>query len=149
MIVYLRNSYIFGSFYRLKIYTLTAALTDVNSHSACVFSLRDASQRWQPTPGSKAAMLVKVNSMSRSQPSPALQQHLQHSAHNKANTFTLHPSSNKAQGGHLSSTQGYKTAPSGKMAADTRQAHHLRKASNGSFCLVTSDSNHPSPLLHR
>nr|XP_046240601.1 rho GTPase-activating protein 39 isoform X2 [Scatophagus argus] len=109
---------------------------------------RDASQRWQPAPGSKAAMLVKVNSMSRSQPSPALQQHLQHSAH-KASTFTLHPTSNKAQGGHLSSTQAYKTAPSGKMATDTRQAHHLRKASNGSFCLVTPDSSHPSPLLHR
>nr|CBN81028.1 Uncharacterized protein [Dicentrarchus labrax] len=113
---------------------------------------RDTSQRWQPAPGSKAAMLVKVNSMSRSQPNPTLQQqqqHLQNSAQIKANTFTLHPSSNKAQGGHLSSTQGYKTAPSGKMAADTRQAHHLRKASNGSFCLVTTDSSHPSPLLHR
>ncbi|XP_029989606.1 rho GTPase-activating protein 39 isoform X3 [Sphaeramia orbicularis] len=116
---------------------------------------RDGSQRWQPVPGSKAAMLVKVNSMSRGQPSPAsLQQQqqlqqLQHSTQAKANTFTLHPSSNKAQGGHLSSTQGYKTAPSGKMAADTRQAHHLRKASNGSFCLVNADSNHPSPLLQR
>lgn len=107
------------------------------------------SHRWQPTPGSKAAMLVKVNSMSRSQPSPAPQQHLQHSAHSKASTFTLHPSGNKAQGGQLSSTQGYKTTPSGKMAADTRHAHHLRKASNGSFCLVPSDSSHPSPLLHR
>ncbi|XP_026203609.1 myTH4 and RhoGAP_KIAA1688 domain-containing protein homolog isoform X2 [Anabas testudineus] len=113
---------------------------------------RDASQRWQPAPGSKAAMLVKVNSMSRGHPSPTLQQqqqHFQNSAHSKANTITLHPSSNSAQGGHLSSTQGYKTAPSGKMSADTRQAHHLRKASNGSFCLVTSGSSHPSPLLHR
>ncbi|XP_041835870.1 rho GTPase-activating protein 39 isoform X3 [Melanotaenia boesemani] len=110
---------------------------------------RDASQRWQPTPGSRAAMLVKVNSMSRNQPNPALQQHLQHSAHSKANTFTMHPSCNKAQGGHLSSNQGYKTAPSGKIAGDTLQAQHMRKASNGSFCLVTSDSSHPSPLLHR
>ncbi|XP_068576075.1 rho GTPase-activating protein 39 isoform X5 [Cebidichthys violaceus] len=112
---------------------------------------RDASQRWQPAPGSKAAMLVKVNSMSRSQPIPApqQQQHLQHSAHGKANTFTLHPSGSKPQGGHSNSTQGYKTAPSGKMAADTRQAHHLRKASNGSFCLVSLDGSQPSPLLHR
>lgn len=95
-------------------------------------------------------MLVKVNSMSRSHPSPTLQhQHLQHSGHGKANTFTLHSSSSSGQGGHLGSTQGYKTAPSGKMATDTRQAHHLRKASNGSFCLVTSGSSHPSPLLHR
>ncbi|KAM9859750.1 rho GTPase-activating protein 39 isoform 2-T2 [Aulostomus maculatus] len=111
---------------------------------------RDASQRWQPAPGSKAAMLVKVNSMSRTQPSPASQQqHIQHNAHNNASSFTLHPSNNKPQGGYLGSTQGYKTTPSGKMAADPRQAHHLRKASNGSFCLVTSDSSHPSPLLHR
>lgn len=87
--------------------------------------------------------------MSRSQPSPALQQHLPHSAHGKANTFTLHPATNKPQGGHLSATQAYKTAPSGKMAADPRQAHHLRKASNGSFCLVSPDGSHPSPLLHR
>lgn len=90
--------------------------------------------------------------MSRNQPSPSLQQqqqHLQHSAHGKANTFTLHPTSSKAQGAHVSSNQGYKTAPSGKMSADTRQAHHLRKASNGSFCLVSSESGHPSPLLHR
>ncbi|XP_072238855.1 rho GTPase-activating protein 39 isoform X4 [Leuresthes tenuis] len=112
-------------------------------------SLRDASQRWQPVPGSKAAMLVKVNSMSRSQPIPVLQQHLQHGSHSKASTFTLHPSCSKAQGGHSSSSQGYKTAPAGKMSGDTRQAHHIRKASNGSFCLATSDSNHPSPLLHR
>uniref|UniRef100_A0A3B4ZN40 Rho GTPase-activating protein 39-like n=1 Tax=Stegastes partitus TaxID=144197 RepID=A0A3B4ZN40_9TELE len=127
-------------------------LYPVSSERSCWLSsdpARDASQRWQPAPGSKAAMLVKVNSLSRSQPNPALQQHLQHSAHSKANTFTLHPTSNKAQGGHLNSAQGYKTAPSGKMAGDTRQAHHLRKASNGSFCLVTSDSSHPSPLLHR
>lgn len=113
---------------------------------------RDVAQRWQPAPGSKAAMLVKVNSMSRTQPSTALQQqqqHLQHSAHNKSNTFTMHQSCNKAPAGHLNSSQGYKTAPSGKVTSDTRQAHHLRKASNGSFCLVTSDSSHPSPVLHR
>ncbi|XP_077429739.1 rho GTPase-activating protein 39 isoform X2 [Vanacampus margaritifer] len=111
---------------------------------------RDASQRWQPTPGSKAALLVKVNSMSRSQPSPAPQQQvIQQSALNKANTFTQQPSNIKAQGGCLGSSQGYKTAPSGKTAADPRQAHHLRKASNGSFCLVTSDSGQPSPHLQR
>ncbi|XP_061902546.1 rho GTPase-activating protein 39 isoform X1 [Entelurus aequoreus] len=110
---------------------------------------RDAHQRWQPAPGSKAAMLVKVNSMSRSQPSPVLQQQFQHNAPNKANNFTPHVSSNKTQGGCSSSTQACKTVPSGKAAPDPRQAHHLRKASNGSFCLATTDSNHPSPLLNR
>ncbi|XP_037534573.1 rho GTPase-activating protein 39 isoform X1 [Nematolebias whitei] len=107
---------------------------------------RDASQGWQPVPGSKAAMLVKVNSMSRSQHSPALQQQLQQSAHSKASAFILHNSCDKTQGGHMSSSQGYKTAPSGNIAADPR---HVRKASNGSFCLVSSNGSHPSPLLHR
>lgn len=110
---------------------------------------RNASQRWQPAPGSKAAMLVKVNSMSRSQAGPASQPHPQPAAHGKSNTFSLHASNSKSQGGQSSSSQGYKTAPSGKATADARQAHHLRKASNGSFCVVTSDSSHPSPLLHR
>ncbi|XP_077581846.1 rho GTPase-activating protein 39 isoform X2 [Stigmatopora nigra] len=111
----------------------------------------DLPQRWQPVPGSKAAMLVKVNSMSRNQPSPAPQQQLlQSSALNKANTFTQYPSNNnKVQGGCSGSTQGYKTAPCGKTASEPRQSHHLRKASNGSFCLVTSDSSQPSPLLLR
>lgn len=94
-------------------------------------------------------MLVKVNSMSRGQASPTLQPHLPHAAHGKNNTFSLHAGTNKTQGGQLSSPQTYKTAPSGKMAADTRQAHHLRKASNGSFCVVAPDGSHPSPLLHR
>ncbi|XP_037107420.1 rho GTPase-activating protein 39 isoform X2 [Syngnathus acus] len=111
---------------------------------------RDAPQRWQPAPGSKAAMLVKVNSMSRNQPSPTSQQQLlQHGALNKANTFAQHPSNIKAQGACLGSTQGYKTTPPGKTAADPRQAHHLRKASNGSFSVVMSDSRQASPLLQR
>uniref|UniRef100_A0A3B4BJY9 Uncharacterized protein n=1 Tax=Periophthalmus magnuspinnatus TaxID=409849 RepID=A0A3B4BJY9_9GOBI len=108
----------------------------------CVF-FRDGPQRWQPVPGSKAAMLVKVNSMSRGQ--AMQQQFLQLSSPGRPNTFTMHPSGSK-QGGH--SAQGYQTAPSGKMGVDARHAHHLRKASNGSFCLV-ADSGHPSPRLHR
>ncbi|XP_072308082.1 rho GTPase-activating protein 39 isoform X2 [Eucyclogobius newberryi] len=104
---------------------------------------RDGPQRWQPAPGSKAAMLVKVNSMSRGQ--AMQQQFIQLSGPGKTNTFTMHSSSNK-QGGH--SAQGYKTAPSGKMGVDARHAHHLRKASNGSFCLV-ADGGHPSPRLLR
>lgn len=109
------------------------------------------SQRWQPAPGSKALMLVKVKSTQPSgQSSPAMQQiNFQHSPHTKANTFTPHTNSNKVQGGHSTSTQGYKTAPSGKTAIDPRHAHHLKKASSGSFCLATSESRHSSPLLPR
>uniref|UniRef100_A0A4W5Q002 Rho GTPase activating protein 46a n=1 Tax=Hucho hucho TaxID=62062 RepID=A0A4W5Q002_9TELE len=118
-----------------------------NSSDESKESLRERSQRWQPSPGSKAAMLVKVNSVSRIQPggpsSPDLQlRHHNTHTHNKPNghqAFTLHPVSSKPPGAHSCSTQGYKTAPSGKMAADARQAHHLRKTGNGSFCLVSSD----------
>lgn len=84
--------------------------------------------------------------MNRSQPNPALQQL---GAHSKAITLNLNPSCNKTQEGHLSSSQGYKTAPSGKETGEMHQTHHLRKASNGSFCLVTADSSHPSPILQR
>ncbi|XP_028302419.1 rho GTPase-activating protein 39 isoform X2 [Gouania willdenowi] len=118
-------------------------------------SQRDSSQRWQPAPGSKAAMLVKVNSMSRTQPCSSMQQqqqqqqHVTNSTNSKTNTLSLHSTCNKVQGGPPNSTQGYKNTLSCKTAGDGRQAHHLRKASNGSFCLVTSESTHPSPLLHR
>ncbi|KAJ0023254.1 hypothetical protein NQD34_003153 [Periophthalmus magnuspinnatus] len=115
---------------------------DINTESS-KDTQRDGPQRWQPVPGSKAAMLVKVNSMSRGQ--AMQQQFLQLSGPGRPNTFTMHPSGSK-QGGH--SAQGYQTAPSGKMGVDARHAHHLRKASNGSFCLV-ADSGHPSPRLHR
>ncbi|KAF7208844.1 rho GTPase-activating protein 39 isoform X1 [Nothobranchius furzeri] len=122
---------------------------DGGSTDDCKDPQRDVSQRWQPAPGSKAAMLVKVNSMNRNQPDPALQQPLQHTAHSKSSNFTLQNSCSTAQGGYLGSCQGYKTTPSGKMSGDPRQAHHLRKASNGSFCVVASDGSHPSPVLHR
>ncbi|XP_041743669.2 rho GTPase-activating protein 39-like isoform X1 [Coregonus clupeaformis] len=105
-------------------------------------SLKELSQRWQPSPGSKAAMLVNVNSVSRIQPggpsSPALQL-CHHNTHTKPSgnqAFTLLPISSKPPWAHACSAQGYKTAPSGKMAAD---AYHLRKTGNGSFYLVSSD----------
>ncbi|XP_013988790.2 rho GTPase-activating protein 39 isoform X1 [Salmo salar] len=105
-------------------------------------SLKELSQRLQPSPVSKAAILVNVNSVSRIQPggpsSPALQLR-HHNTHTKPRghqTFTLLPVSSKPSWAHACSAQGYKTAPSGKMAAD---AHYLRKTGNGSFYLVSSD----------
>ncbi|XP_041944569.1 rho GTPase-activating protein 39 isoform X1 [Alosa sapidissima] len=111
-------------------------------------SLRESAQRWQPPPGSKAAMLVKVNSMSRAPSAAAAaaasaSQHQHSGPHGKLNghsACTLNPSSNGKSGAtYICAAQAYKTTPAGsKMAADARQAHHLRKASNGSFCLVPS-----------
>lgn len=114
---------------------------------------KDPSQRWQPPPGSKAAMLVKVSSIGRSQGrgnSPATSLHLpQHNPQSKSNdhsSSTLNSGSVKSVSDHMLSQQAYKTTPGGKIAVDTRHAHHLRKASNGSFCLVTSgdSTSHPA-----
>lgn len=108
---------------------------------------RDMSQRWQPPPGSKAAMLVKVSSIGRSQGrgiSGAASLHLPQSKANGHSACTLNSGSIKSVSGYMLSQQAYKTTPGGKIAPDTRQAHHLRKASNGSFCLVTSGDSSPT-----
>ncbi|XP_042622320.1 rho GTPase-activating protein 39 isoform X1 [Cyprinus carpio] len=102
---------------------------------------RDTSQRWQPSPGSKATMLVKVSSIGRSQTrgtSGAASLHLPQSKTSDHSACTLNTGSVKSVSGYMLSPQAYKTTPGGKISADTRQAHHLRKVSNGSFCLVTS-----------
>uniref|UniRef100_A0A4W4F6M2 Rho GTPase-activating protein 39 n=1 Tax=Electrophorus electricus TaxID=8005 RepID=A0A4W4F6M2_ELEEL len=113
---------------------------------------QDPAQTWQPPPGSKATMLVKVNSIGRNQAkgntSVSSLQPPGHSAHTKAighGTCTLNPPSTKPAGCHLLCVQAYKTTPAGKMASDMRQAHHLRKASDGSFCLVTPSD----PVAHQ
>ncbi|KAG9332582.1 hypothetical protein JZ751_014680 [Albula glossodonta] len=98
----------------------------------------ESAQRWQPAPGSKAAMLVKVNSIGRNQAvgtASALQL-----LHQKTNSTVNSPGSRSA-GGYL-----YADKTPSKMAApmDSRQALHLKKADNGNFCLVMP-SNGSSP----
>ncbi|XP_071228000.1 rho GTPase-activating protein 39-like isoform X1 [Salvelinus alpinus] len=88
---------------------------------------RDTGQRWQPAPGSKAAMLVKVNSIGRNQSVvPASALHLLH--HNN-----ISPGSPAVYQVHSD-----RPSPAGKMAApvDPKQAIHLKKRDNGNFCLV-------------
>ncbi|XP_052425568.1 rho GTPase-activating protein 39 isoform X1 [Carassius gibelio] len=115
-----------------------------NSKDSLREEQRDTSQRWQPSPGSKAAMLVKVSSIGRSQTrvtSGAASLHLPQSKANDHSACTLNPGSVKSVSGYMLSPQAYKTTPGGKIAADCRQAHHLRKGSNGSFCLVTPEDS--------
>ncbi|XP_021471720.2 rho GTPase-activating protein 39 isoform X1 [Oncorhynchus mykiss] len=100
---------------------------------------RDTGQRWQPAPGSKAAMLVKVNSIGRNQSVvPASTLHLLH--HNN-----LSPGSPAVYQVHSD-----RPSPAGKMAApvDPKQAFHLKKGDNGNFCLVmpsTGSKVHQTP----
>ncbi|KAA0707698.1 Rho GTPase-activating protein 39 [Triplophysa tibetana] len=109
---------------------------------------RDTCQRWQPPSGSKAAMLVKVSSIGRSQGrgiGGAASLHLPQSKANGHSACTLNSGSVKSVSGYMLSQQAYKTTPGGKIALDTRQAHHLRMATNGSFCLVASGDSSPHP----
>lgn len=97
---------------------------------------RDPAQRWQPAPGSKAAMLVKVNSIGRNQSlGPATAHHL------------LHFSPTSTSAGTISPKPGYtpQTNRTGllKMAVpgDSRQGFHIKKAENANFCLVLPTSS--------
>ncbi|XP_051947947.1 rho GTPase-activating protein 39-like isoform X2 [Xyrauchen texanus] len=93
-------------------------------------------QRWQPAPGSKAAMLVKVNSIGRNQSlGPSSTHHLLHL--NPTNTCTGTTSPKPSY-----TPQPDRTCLLDKMAVpgDSKQ-YHLKKADNANFCLVLPTSS--------
>ncbi len=102
---------------------------------------RDAAQRWQPAPGSKAAMLVKVNSIGRNQSlGPATAQQLLH----------LNPTDTS-----ISPKPGYtvqldRTGLLSKMAVpgDSKQGYNLKKG-DANFCLVLPGSRSSSYTAHQ
>ncbi|KAJ8016557.1 hypothetical protein DPEC_G00008480 [Dallia pectoralis] len=101
--------------------------TSSNSLESRKDTPREPSQRWQPAPGSKAAMLVKVSSIGRSQSVvPASTLHLLHHNHSPG-VYKVHSDT---------------PSPAGKMAApvDPKQARHLKKGDSGNFCLVNPSS---------
>ncbi|KAJ8404647.1 hypothetical protein AAFF_G00335100 [Aldrovandia affinis] len=84
--------------------------------------LRDA-QRWQPPPGSKAAMLVKVNSIGRNQSTaPPVK---------APQLLSPNPISGRPSGSHRTTAQSAMAA-----SADCKQAFHLKKTEDGHFCPV-------------
>lgn len=113
----------------------------ISASYSFVFSYRDPPQRWQPPLSSKAVLLKGNNqNQTKGATGSASLQLPNHSALSKASghgTCTLNPGSAKSAGNYLY-TQAYKTTPTGKMAADTRQGHNPRKATHGHFCLVAS-----------
>ncbi|KAI1890848.1 hypothetical protein AGOR_G00157830 [Albula goreensis] len=93
-------------------------------------ALRESAQRWQPAPGSKAAMLVKVNSIGRNQSTgPVKAPQLLHSSRS---LLTPNPVSTRPPGGHSSPAQSPMA-----VSADCKQAFHLKKMEDGHFCTVT------------
>uniref|UniRef100_A0A3B3QX60 Si:ch211-218g4.2 n=1 Tax=Paramormyrops kingsleyae TaxID=1676925 RepID=A0A3B3QX60_9TELE len=94
--------------------------------AAPVARQRDSGQRWQPAPGSKAALLVKVNSIGRNQAAS----HASAPPHHSGGAVSL------AAGGQAIRVQA---SSSGRMA-EPRQAVNLRKGDNGSFRATSSSS---------
>ncbi|XP_052396700.1 rho GTPase-activating protein 39 isoform X1 [Carassius gibelio] len=102
---------------------------------------RDSAQRWQPAPGSKAAMLVKVNSIGRNQSlGPATAHQLLHL--NPANTST------SPKPGYTAQLD--RTGLLSKMAVpgDSKQGYHLKKG-DANICLVLPPSNSSSYSAHQ
>ncbi|KAB5546417.1 hypothetical protein PHYPO_G00071790 [Pangasianodon hypophthalmus] len=93
---------------------------------------REPNPRWQPAPGSKAAMLVKVNGSGRNQHiTPASPRPLLHLSLSTNNTPSPNP------------TYPNRTASFGKM--DPKQSFHLlKKADSGNFSMVMPSSGAPS-----
>lgn len=97
----------------------------------CVY-FREPNPRWQPAPGSKAAMLVKVSGSGRNQHiTPASPRSLIHLSLSSSHTTPPNP------------TYPNRTASFGKM--DPKQSFHLiKKADSGSFSMVLPSSGAPS-----
>ncbi|RXN30914.1 rho GTPase-activating 39-like protein [Labeo rohita] len=94
---------------------------------------REGSQRWQPAPGSKAAMLVKVNSIGRNQSlGPATAHQLLH----------LNPANSSTSPKPGYTAQLDRTGLLSKMAVpgDSKQGYHLKKG-DANFCLVLPTSS--------
>ncbi|XP_030625509.1 rho GTPase-activating protein 39 [Chanos chanos] len=102
----------------------TSSLESRREHS------RETAQRWQPAPGSKAAMLVKVNSIGKSQSGSSTTSALLH-----MNLPT--PSATKP----AFLPQLHNTMP---VPGDAKQALQLKKSSNNNVCLVMPNSSGPS-----
>ncbi|KAK6471797.1 rho GTPase-activating protein 39-like isoform X2 [Huso huso] len=103
---------------------------------------RDSPQRWQPTPGSKATMLVKVNNIGRNQTAGSGNILQYHHHNNNNNPVSSQPS--KPTGGYIPPTQADKTQLPSKVPAspgDSKQAMQIKKTDKGSFCLVMSNNN--------
>ncbi|XP_035244580.1 rho GTPase-activating protein 39-like isoform X1 [Anguilla anguilla] len=98
--------------------------------------LRDTAQRWQPPPGSKAAMLVKVNSVGRNQGAgPVKTPQLLHSSRS---LLSPNPASSRRSASHAGPASPASPAQSAMAAsADCKQAFHLKKTEDGHFCPVS------------
>ncbi|XP_039632510.1 rho GTPase-activating protein 39 [Polypterus senegalus] len=102
---------------------------------------RDSPLRWQPAPGSKAAMLVKVNSIGKKQLGSSVNLLQQN-----GNSSLGHSVAGKLLTGQYPSPEMDKTSVVSKTAGaacDSKQAMQVKKTDNGGFCIVMSNNSSP------
>uniref|UniRef100_A0A8C3CX09 Rho GTPase-activating protein 39 n=1 Tax=Cairina moschata TaxID=8855 RepID=A0A8C3CX09_CAIMO len=93
---------------------------------------RDTPTHWQPVPGTKAAMLVKVNSLKQVQGSSSSSLQLQ-SAPEANSQKSLPKAAIYAQPQSMSQSPG---AAKQMPAGEAKQSMQIKKTENGGFCLV-------------
>ncbi|KAM4691342.1 rho GTPase-activating protein 39 [Rhinophrynus dorsalis] len=105
----------------------------VDSRDSRKDSGRETPQRWQPVPGTKAAMLVKVNSLKQTPvPTPCVpkQSSMPKNSLTKPTVYA----------------QPQTTAAQAKSSVDPQQSMHVKKTDSGGFCLVlTNGTNCQTP----
>uniref|UniRef100_A0A671KMU2 Rho GTPase-activating protein 39 n=1 Tax=Sinocyclocheilus anshuiensis TaxID=1608454 RepID=A0A671KMU2_9TELE len=114
---------------------------DIYVNSIFLLCFRDATQRWQPAPGSKAAMLVKVNSIGRNQSlGPATAHQLLH----------LSPTNISTSPKPGYTAQLDRTGLLSKMAVpgDSKLGYHLKRG-DANFCLVLPTTSSSSYSAHQ
>ncbi|XP_063000783.1 rho GTPase-activating protein 39-like isoform X2 [Elgaria multicarinata webbii] len=104
---------------------------------------RDTPTRWQPLPGTKAAMLVKVNSLRQVNSSSSTSLQMQSSAETGSQK-SLHPK--PVLYGQPQSIAPNPTASKPAPPIETKQSMQIKKTENGGFCLVlTNGLNYQPP----
>ncbi|XP_044303496.1 rho GTPase-activating protein 39-like isoform X1 [Varanus komodoensis] len=104
---------------------------------------RDTPTRWQPLPGTKAAMLVKVNSLRQVNSSSSSSLQMQSSGETGSQK-SLHPKP-------IVYAQPQSVAPNALVSKqappiETKQSMQVKKTENGGFCLVLSNGLTYQPL---
>ncbi|XP_042318095.1 rho GTPase-activating protein 39-like isoform X2 [Sceloporus undulatus] len=97
---------------------------------------RDTPTRWQPLPGTKAAMLVKVNSLRQVNSSSSNSLQMQSSAEN-SNQKSVHPKS--VVYAQPQSIVPSPLAPKPAAPIEAKQSMQIKKTENGGFCLVLTN----------
>lgn len=105
--------------------------------SVHLFFCRATPTRWQPLPGTKAAMLVKVNSLRQVNSSSSNLLQMQSGSDTSSSQKSLLPQ--PVIYAQPQSTVQNSAAPKAAAPVETKQSMQIKKTENGGFCLVLTN----------